>query len=1075
MAHIIRLEPIEISDTPSPPHDLDVKPESDPDIDMVMHLAPLPPIQPFKKRKEEAITGEKYVWDVDSDDYNEVKANLKKKKPRKSIGKGKGKGKDGVNGESSGAPLDDYEVACAPEYLRVRRSKFDKNRELLAEGGLMLPPLFDDFNWEPPTNRPLVERPQFLDNPNIKPCREYRDIELQFSAGIIPAPIAQYLRDYQVEGVQFLHRLFVYQKGGILGDDMGLGKTVQVAAFLTAAFGKSGNERDDKLMRWMRNYRMEWYPRVLIVCPGTLIENWKMELERWGWWHVQVFHGSTKADMLATAKAGNAEILITTYSTYRANENAINLVQWDAVVADECHQIKSESSETTKAMNKVNALCRIGLTGTAIQNNYSELYTLLNWTNPGHFGTASEWERTIAKPLKVGQSHDATLLQLKTARVTARKLVENLLPEYFLRRMKSIIADQLPKKSDRVVFCPLTDQQRDAYKNFTETPDIQLMRTLTDPCECGSGTKKGWCCHKTLEDGKSWMSIVFPAVTALKKLANHLILLVPPEDEDPEKQKRELDRLKDSCPTTWQYLYTNRRAMTTLANPGYCGKWKVLHKLLKFWHENGDKVLVFSHSVRLLRILKTLFMNTSYHVNHLDGQMSYADRQKAVDDFNSSPSEFVFLISTRAGGTGLNITSANKVVIFDPHWNPAHDLQAQDRAYRIGQERDVDVFRLVSSGTIEEIVYARQIYKQQQANIGYTASSERRYFKGVQEDEDRKGEIFGLKNLFTFRDDHLVIREIVNKTNIAEAKANLGVALVNIDMEQAADDEELRFLKHESVGEAGGAQEDGGMAQLAKLATRSPPRRSKGKGKAGAVDADAERAPRSDAVQAILASAGVEYSHENSEVIGTSKVEQKLSRAAEAAGGAGAEGSGSADGALFADDPEDMMEEVTASMARGAPRLIYNPPEDVMERQFCSMAREFGFPDATSFALVVESWTQEQRRSCLERFYEIREGKLQAAEAIEREEEAAAAAAVAAAAVKKEPGVKVEVKTEIKSEIKPEPGVKTEIKTEIKGEPGIKTEVKREVKTEGGEAKPPVTPPKKGPIYVDDTETDDEL
>jgi SNF2 family DNA or RNA helicase len=118
---------------------------------------------------------------------------------------------------------------------------------------------------------------------------------------------------------------------------------------------------------------------------------------------------------------------------------------------------------------------------------------------------------------------------------------------------------------------------------------------------------------------------------------------------------------------------------------------------------------------------------------------------------------------------GLNITSANKVVIFDPNWNPSYDLQAQDRAYRIGQLRDVEVYRLVSAGTVEEIVYARQIYKQQQANIGYNASTERRYFKGVQNAKDQKGEIFGLDNLLTFHGDDIVLRDIVNKTNVAEA------------------------------------------------------------------------------------------------------------------------------------------------------------------------------------------------------------------------------------------------------------------------------------------------------------------
>ncbi|KAI7033058.1 DNA excision repair protein, partial [Hortaea werneckii] len=180
---------------------------------------------------------------------------------------------------------------------------------------------------------------------------------------------------------------------------------------------------------------------------------------------------------------------------------------------------------------------------------------------------------------------------------------------------------------------------------------------------------------------------------------------------------------------------------------------------------------VFSHSVKLLKMLQLLFKTTtSYNVSYLDGSMTYQDRQNSVDEFNASDDQFVFLISTKAGGIGLNITSANKVVVVDPNWNPSYDLQAQDRAYRIGQTRDVEVFRLVSKGTVEEIVYARQIYKQQQANIGYNASVERRYFKGVQDQKEMKGEIFGLKNLFAAMSENVVLREIVNKTNVAETR-----------------------------------------------------------------------------------------------------------------------------------------------------------------------------------------------------------------------------------------------------------------------------------------------------------------
>ena len=191
-------------------------------------------------------------------------------------------------------------------------------------------------------------------------------------------------------------------------DDMGLGKTVQVAAFLTAAFGKTGDERDAKRMRKMRRAGdKSWYPRVLIVCPGSLMENWKNELTRWGWWHVDKFHKSPaeRDAVQQAASSGRLEVVITTYNTYRIHKSQLNIVQWDCVVADECHQLRERSSGTTKAMNEVNALCRIGLTGTAIQNKYEELWTLLNWTNPGRFGPLSTWISSISGPLRIGQSY----------------------------------------------------------------------------------------------------------------------------------------------------------------------------------------------------------------------------------------------------------------------------------------------------------------------------------------------------------------------------------------------------------------------------------------------------------------------------------------------------------------------------------------------------------------------------------------------------------------------------------------------------------------------------------------------
>ncbi|KAK5123003.1 hypothetical protein LTR85_003569 [Meristemomyces frigidus] len=861
-----------------------------------------------------------------------------------------------------------------PEYLKQRRSNRDERWERLGTAGVRISPNYDDVEFSDDERlEHLEEKPKL---PNSMLQRDYKDVELRSSCGIIPAPIAQYLRDYQIHGAEWMHKLFAFQEGGVLGDDMGLGKTIQVIAFLTAAFGKTGDERDAKRMRKMRRLGDEWYPRILMILPGGLLANWKNELDRWGWWVTYVYHGSpaAKADALAAAHKGRLEIMMTTYTTYRLNASAINGIRWDCVIADECHAIKEKGAEITKAMNDVNALCRIGMTGTAIQNKYEELWTLLNWTNPGKFGPLSTWKQAICLPLKLGQSHDSTYSQLAKSRRTATKLVNNLLPPFFLRRTKSLIKDQLPKKSDRVVFCPLTETQAEAYDNFCDSEIVHAIRDSSDPCSCGSGKKQGWCCRAEIEGYGKWQHFVFPCLITLQKLANHVALLIPPSEADKEKHDKELEKLEIALPKLWKDLYQQRDSILNFANQDFCGKWRVLKKLLKLWHANDDKVLVFSHSVRLLKMLNMLFKaTTSYNVSYLDGSMSYPDRQATVDDYNSDPGQFVFLISTKAGGVGLNITSANKVVVVDPNWNPSYDLQAQDRAYRIGQTRDVEVFRLVSKGTVEEIVYARQIYKQQQANIGYNASVERRYFKGVQDQKEMKGEIFGLANLFAPMSDNVVLRDIVNKTNVAETRA--GVEIAGLDLEASQEDEESADALLDDT------KEEAAMSQLAADIIDAPASKRK---------AAKATAKRKDPVSAILASVGVEYTHENAEVIGTSKIETKISSRAQKAGndldydqdkafgqssqvepaasfkhgGHGGNGSAGLDGDV---DVEDGL---------GKIRYKYHPPEQVRRRQFCSMAKAFGYEDVTEFALVVEGWTQGQRRDCLEKFYKERRVRL---------------------------------------------------------------------------------------------------
>ena len=897
---------------------------------------------------------------------------------------------------------DDLMEWTMPEYVQNRRAQFDERREKLKEGGLDLPPTYDDVNFSDDERlRYLKERPDF---PLVTPSRPYEDVELPYSLGLIPAPIAQYLRDYQVKGAAFLHELFVYQKGGILGDDMGLGKTIQVIAFLTAAYGKTGDERDKKRMRKLRKAKA-WYPKTLIICPGSLMANWQDEMKRWGWWHSEIYHGSVghKAEVLEQVQGGHLEIVITTYDTYRLSAGSMNMIAWDCVIADECHKIKERKTSTTKILNEINALCRIGLTGTAIQNKYEELWTLLNWTNPGRLGPVSTWKVSICDPLKLGQSHNASNYELARARKTAKMLVTNLLPQFFLRRTKDLIWDQLPKKTDRVVFCPLTETQASAYQRFLDCEIVQKIKNSSLKCQCGSGKNQGWCCEMLLEDGSTWQRWVFPAITTLQKLSNHLANLIPNSSDAREKQNRDLEYLQIVMPDQWRELYKNRDSILHTGNPEFCGKWRVLKKLLKFWHDQGNnKVLVFSHSVRLLRMLQNLFINTSYTVKYLDGSMTYEDRFAAVQDFNTDPTQFVFLISTRAGGVGLNITSANKVVVVDPNWNPAYDLQAQDRAYRIGQTRDVEVFRLVSQGTLEEIVYARQIYKQQQASIGYNASSERRYFQGVQDRKDQKGEIFGLTNIFAYENENVVLREIVNKTNIAESKADIRVANLELDeQEQDHDDAEANnddndeATKTQSFNNSeADTNEDAMMSQLAAEITgdtTNPRSRTTSKSKSATpfTQGAQKKEIKHDPIQAILSSVGVSYTHENSEVIGSSRVEAVLSKRAEDAAEGRNTDANESGARVFvpASQSQALPRGSQAYMNNGAAdvyteegevRYRFRPPEDVKRRQFRSMAKwaaKVGMvekDDVVEFAAVIESMTQSGRRDFLERWYRWR-------------------------------------------------------------------------------------------------------
>ncbi|XP_019230341.1 PREDICTED: switch 2 isoform X2 [Nicotiana attenuata] len=529
----------------------------------------------------------------------------------------------------------------------------------------------------------------------------------------VPASINCRLLEHQRAGVKFLYSLYQNNHGGVLGDDMGLGKTIQSIAFLAAVFGKDGDLPESAVSKEHPRTRGP----VLIVCPSSLIHNWENEFSKWATFSVCIYHGPNRDLMIDRLEARGVEILITSFDTYRIHGHILSDVEWEIVIIDEAHRLKNEKSKLYKACLAIKTLKRYGLTGTIMQNKLMELFNLFDWVIPGCLGTREHFREFYDEPLKHGQRSSAPDRFVRVADERKQHLV-SVLRKYLLRRTKEeTIGHLMLGKEDNVVFCAMSELQKRVYQRMLQLPEI----------------------------------------------SNHLELIKPNPKDDPDKQRKDAEFAAAVFGKDIDLVggHTQNKSFLGLSNVEHCGKMRALEKLMSSWVSQGDKILLFSYSVRMLDILEKFIIRKGYGFSRLDGSTPTGLRQSLVDDFNSSPSKQVFLISTKAGGLGLNLVSANRVVIFDPNWNPAQDLQAQDRSFRYGQRRHVVVFRLLAAGSLEELVYTRQVYKQQLSNIAVSGKMEKRYFEGVQDCKEFQGELFGICNLFRDLSDKLFTSEII--------------------------------------------------------------------------------------------------------------------------------------------------------------------------------------------------------------------------------------------------------------------------------------------------------------------------
>ncbi|KAL4689079.1 hypothetical protein H8957_004282 [Semnopithecus entellus] len=508
--------------------------------------------------------------------------------------------------------------------------------------------------------------------------------DAEFDEGFkVPGFLFKKLFKYQQTGVRWLWELHCQQAGGILGDEMGLGKTIQIIAFLAGLSYSKIRTRGS-------NYRFEGLGPTVIVCPTTVMHQWVKEFHTW-WppFRVAILHetGSYthKKEKLIRDVAHCHGILITSYSYIRLMQDDISRYDWHYVILDEGHKIRNPNAAVTLACKQFRTPHRIILSGSPMQNNLRELWSLFDFIFPGKLGTLPVFMEQFSVPITMGGYSNASPVQVKTAYKCACVLRDTINP-YLLRRMKSDVkmSLSLPDKNEQVLFCRLTDEQHKVYQNFVDSKEV--YRILNGEMQ------------------------IFSGLIALRKICNHPDLF--------SGGPKNLKGLPDDELEEDQFGYWKRS-----------GKMIVVESLLKIWHKQGQRVLLFSQSRQMLDILEVFLRAQKYTYLKMDGTTTIASRQPLITRYNEDTSIFVFLLTTRVGGLGVNLTGANRVVIYDPDWNPSTDTQARERAWRIGQKKQVTVYRLLTAGTIEEKIYHRQIFKQFLTNRVLKDPKQRRFFK----------------------------------------------------------------------------------------------------------------------------------------------------------------------------------------------------------------------------------------------------------------------------------------------------------------------------------------------------------
>ncbi|KAJ8276958.1 hypothetical protein GJAV_G00069810 [Gymnothorax javanicus] len=495
---------------------------------------------------------------------------------------------------------------------------------------------------------------------------------------VVDPVLGKVLRPHQREGVKFLWdcvtgRCIQDSYGCIMADEMGLGKTLQCITLMWTLLRQSPDAKPE-------------IDKAVVVSPSSLVRNWYNEVGKWLGNRIQplAIDGGSKEEI--DRKLENfisqhglrvpSPILIISYETFRLHANVLHRGRVGLVICDEGHRLKNCENQTYIALNAMNAQRRVLISGTPIQNDLLEYFSLVHFVNTGILGTAQEFKRRFETPILKGRDADASDKDRLNGEEKLKELI-GIVNRCLIRRTSDILSKYLPVKIEQVVCCRLTPLQTELYKQFLRQ---------AKPAE-------------ELQTGKISMSSL-ASITTLKKLCNHPALIYDKCMERAEGFEGALELFPPGY-------------STKVVEPQLSGKMLVLDYILAMTKSTtSDKVVLISNYTQTLDLFEKLCRSRRYLYVRLDGTMAIKKRAKIVEQFNNPHTpEFIFMLSSKAGGCGLNLIGANRLVMFDPDWNPANDEQAMARIWRDGQKKTCYVYRLLSTGTIEEKILQRQAHK----------------------------------------------------------------------------------------------------------------------------------------------------------------------------------------------------------------------------------------------------------------------------------------------------------------------------------------------------------------------------